>query len=192
MHPGIRLDVSGQLFPTVTLRDFAPSEQYDTNGEALLVVGGPAWNATFRELQERLPFHFEAHPLGEDDPLVLDAEGQRHLRPTWGPEATVRSDVSMVVRLTLDDGRLVYLLGGCLTYGVLGAAKLLLDERTAPANIDFIENYAQGADFIVACRAHRLGTFLEAPYLPANPPLAVLVRSDTSTDFRPVLLDRSM
>lgn len=181
-----------QLFPTVTLRDFAPSEHYDTNGEALLVVGGPAWNATFREFQERLPFCFEEHPLGEDDPLVLDAGGKRRLGPSWGPGATVRSDVSVVVRLTLDDGRLVYLLGGCLTYGVLGAAKLLLDERTAPANIDFIERCAQGADFIVACRSHRLGTFLEAPYLPANAPLAVLVRSDASSEFRPVVLDRAM
>jgi hypothetical protein len=100
--------------------------------------------------------------------------------------------VSIVVRLTLDDGRLVYLLGGCLTYGVLGAAKLLLDERTAPANIDFIERCVQGADFIVACRSHRLGTFLEAPYLPANGPSAVLVRSDASSEFRPVVVDRTM
>ncbi len=181
-----------QLFPSVTLRDFAPSEHYDTNGDALLVVGGPAWNATFREFQERLPFHFEEHPIGDDDPLVLDADGERRLGPSWGPGSTVRADVSIVVRLTLDDGHLVYLLGGCLTYGVLGAAKLLLDERTAPANIDFIERYAQGADFIVACRSHRLGTFLEAPYLQANAPLAVLVRSAASSDFRPVFLDRTM
>ncbi|MGH3932885.1 MAG: hypothetical protein ACRDTF_23255 [Pseudonocardiaceae bacterium] len=57
-----------QLAPTVTVRDFAPSEHYDTQADVLVVVGGPPWNATYREFLPQLPFYFEPHPLGEDDP----------------------------------------------------------------------------------------------------------------------------
>lgn len=131
-----------QLFPGIAVRDFAPSEHFDANADALIVIGGPPWNATFREFQARLPFHFEPRPLGEDDPLILHGLNDRAFAPRWAPTGTLRSDVALFVRLTLEDGPLVFLLGGCLTHGVLGAAKGFLDPRVAPSNIDLVERFA--------------------------------------------------
>jgi hypothetical protein len=177
-----------QLYPSLPVRDFAPSEHYDTNADALVVIGGPPWNATFREFQARLPLHFEPRSLGEDDPLILDDADGRTLAPTWTSTGTLRSDIALFVRLTLEDGPLVYLLGGCLTHGVLGAAKCFLDPRTAPANINFIEHYAHGLDFVLVCDANRIGGFLETPNLSSRDPLTLLVRDDNSTNFRSVLV----
>jgi hypothetical protein len=55
-----------QACPDVTVRDFSPSEHFSTDADSLIVIGGPPWNAKFREFLPQLPFYFESHPLGED------------------------------------------------------------------------------------------------------------------------------
>src|SRR5439155_5995245 len=38
-----------QACPGVTIRDFSPSEHYDVDTDRLVVIGGPRWNAKYRE-----------------------------------------------------------------------------------------------------------------------------------------------
>ena len=99
-----------QLNPDVTVRDFAPSEYFDTQADVLCVVGGPPWNAKFREFLPMLPFHFEPHPLGEDDPLVVPELGLT-IGPHWTARQELLQDLAVLTRLTLGNGTTVFLFG---------------------------------------------------------------------------------
>jgi hypothetical protein len=84
-----------QTASDVTVRDFSPSEYYDTNAERLVVIGGPPWNAKYREFLPQLPYHFEPHPLGEDDPLVIPQLGDLAIGPRWTPRGQLLQDVAV-------------------------------------------------------------------------------------------------
>ncbi|WP_412013805.1 hypothetical protein [Nocardia sp. KC 131] len=73
-----------QLAPSVVVRDFAPSEYYDIHADVLVVIGGPRLNAKYREFLPQLPFRFDPHPLGEDDPLVAPDLDDLTLSPRCG------------------------------------------------------------------------------------------------------------
>lgn len=165
-----------QALPTVNIRDFSPSEYYEASTDTLIVIGGPPWNAKFREFLPQLPFWFEPHPLGEDDPLVIPLLGERKLGPVWTPRLELLSDVAVFVRLTLRQGTTVFLLGGCLTLGVLGAAKCFLQEERGAANARHIAELVGDRDFVLVTEAARVGGITDVADLIRSGPLLLLAR----------------
>lgn len=165
-----------QTFPDLRIRDFSPSEYFDTSADALFVLGGPSWNAKFREFQVQLPFYFEPHPLGEDDPLVVPLLSEQRFGPSWAPGAQLVSDISAFVRLTLAGGMRIFLVAGCLTLGVLGAAKCFLQAERGATNAEVIGKLAGQQDFILVTEATRIGGITDVADLSAAGPLLLLVR----------------
>ena len=167
-----------QLFPREKIRDFSPSEYYDTNTQALIVIGGPAWNSKFRDFQSSLPFHFIERPLGEDDLVIIDLEPMDGyiFKPIWNQNRSLIKDISIFARIQVSKDLPVFLLAGCLTFGVLGAAKCFLDEDCAPSNAKYIMRYIKNRDFILVCETSRLGHFTKTPSFTTSEPLVVLAR----------------
>ncbi|WP_394617395.1 hypothetical protein JNUCC0626_48700 [Lentzea sp. JNUCC 0626] len=178
-----------QLSPDVVVRDFAPSEYYDTQADVLCVVGGPPWNATFREFLPMLPFYFEPHALGEDDPLVLPALGLT-IGPHWTAKQELLQDLAVLTRLTLANGTTVFLFGGCLTLGVLGAARCLLEPDRGSRSADYITDLVGLDDFVLVTEARRVGALIDVPDLSAVEPLLVLAR--TANDPFTVVVDNTI
>lgn len=165
-----------QLAPTVTIRDFAPSEYYDTQADVLVVVGGPPWNAKYREFLPQLPFYFEPHPLGEDDPLVVPSLKGLTLGPRWTERQELLEDLAVFTRLTLAQGTTVFLLGGCLTLGVLGAAHCLLEAERGARSVRYVTEQVGGADFVLVTEARRIGGITDVADLTVVNPLLLLAR----------------
>lgn len=165
-----------QLSPEVIVRDFAPSEYFDTQADVLCVVGGPPWNAKFREFLPMLPFHFEPHPLGEDDPLVIPSLGLT-IGPHWTPRQELLQDLAVLTRLTLSNGTTVFLFGGCLTLGVLGAARCLLELDHGLRSAEYMTKLVGRDDFVLVTEARRVGGLIDVADLSTTEPLLVLARS---------------
>ena len=165
-----------QLAPAVTTRDFAPSEYYDTQADVLVVVGGPPWNAKYREFLPQLPFSFEPHPLGEDDPLVVPGLNGLVLGPRWTERNELLEDLTVFTRLTLAQGTTVFLLAGCLTLGVLGAARCLLEAERGARSVRYINEQVGDADFVLVTEARRIGGITDVADLTVVSPLLLLAR----------------
>ncbi|WP_158889086.1 hypothetical protein [Amycolatopsis anabasis] len=169
-----------QLAPTVTIRDFAPSEYYDTQADVLVVVGGPPWNATYREFLPQLPFYFEPHPLGEDDPLVVPDLHGLTLGPRWTERQELLEDLAVFTRLTLAHGTTVFLLGGCLTLGVLGAARCLLEAERGARSVGYLTEQVGDDDFVLVTEARRVGGITDVADLTMVHPLLLLARRNNN------------
>lgn len=179
-----------QLFTHVHLRDFSPSEYLDTNTLGLVVIGGPPWNSTFREFQSQLPFHFIPRPLGEDDPLCVHALKNCLFHPVWSTNKNLLHDISLFVRIRIQKGVPIFLIGGCLTFGVLGAAKCFLDNVTGVANVEYIESLVDGRDFVLVFETERIGGFVKTTDLCHRKPLVLLLRDEMNEPFK-LLVDNS-
>lgn len=175
-----------QLAPRMPVRDFAPSEHHDSNASAVIVIGGPPWNAKYREFLPQLPYHFEPHPLGEDDPLVVPVLDGSPIGPRWTSGAELVDDVGVFTRLTLASGTTVFLLGGCLTAGVLGAARTFLHGDVAPGNVAWVDERVGANDVVVVVEARRLGGMTDAADIATNGPLIALARPHPSGRFEVV------
>jgi hypothetical protein len=165
-----------QLAPTVTIRDFAPSEYYDTQADVVVVAGGPPWNAKYREFLPQLPFYFEPHPLGEDDPLVVPDLNGLTLGPRWTERQELLEDLAVFTRLTLAQGTTVFLLGGCLTLGVLGAARSLLEAERGARSVRYVTEQVGDDDFVLITEARRIGGITDVADLTMVNPLLLLSR----------------
>lgn len=169
-----------QIAPTVTIRDFAPSEYYDTQADTVVVVGGPPWNAKYREFLPQLPFYFEPHPLGEDDPLVFPALPGVLLGPRWTQRQELLEDLAVFTRLTLAQGTTVFLLGGCLTLGVLGAARCFLEGERGASSARYLTEHVGQDDFVLVTEARRVGGITDVADLTMIDPLLLLSRSNNA------------
>lgn len=176
-----------QLAPRTPVRDFAPSEHHGSDASAVIVIGGPPWNAKYREFLPQLPYRFEPHPLGEDDPLVVPILDSAPIGPRWTSGAELVDDVGVFTRLTLASGTTVFLLGGCLTAGVLGAARTFLHADVAPANAAWIGEQVGTNDVVVVVEARRLGGMTDAADIATNGPLVALARPHPSARFEVVV-----
>ncbi|MCK2237414.1 MULTISPECIES: hypothetical protein [unclassified Crossiella] len=169
-----------QLAPAATVRDFAPSEYYDNRADILVVAGGPPWNATYREFLPHLPFHFKPNPLGEDDPLVVPTLDNLTMGPRWTEHQELLEDLAVFSRLTLAHGTTVFLLGGCLTLGVLGAAHALLEGERGARSVAYVERKVGADDFVLVTETRRVGAFTDVADLTAEPPLLLLSRRNNN------------
>ena len=169
-----------RVSPGATIRDFAPSEYHDANADTLIVIGGPPWNAKYREFLPQLPFHFEPNALGEDDPLVIPQLGQLVMGPVWSPARDLLEDLAVMSRLTLAQGTVVYLLGGCLTLGVLGAAKLFLHGPQSARNIEYMAGEVGQDDFVLVSEVRRIGGLTDTLDLTTADPLLLMTRTNNA------------
>ncbi len=165
-----------QVAPDVHMRDFTPSEYHDTEVDSLVVIGGPPWNAQYRRFLPQLPYYFAPHPLGQDDPLVVPQLDDVSIGPRWTRSGELLEDLAVFTRLTLAGTTTVFLLAGCLTLGVLGAARCFLHAEHGAANADYITDLVGDDDFVLVTEARRIGAIIDVIDLAVVPPLFVLAR----------------
>lgn len=169
-----------RYLPEATIRDFSPSEYYDSQADELIVVGGPPWNSKYREFQNIMPLFFKSNPDGEDDPLV---DGNTSYFPEWLPDGSLKTDVSLFARITLRAAhQQIKLTGGCLTAGVLGAARCFLDQSIAAPNIEWVTERASSSDFVLAFRTAKVGALLDPPLL-SDPGMRILFVRNAQGEF---------
>lgn len=167
-----------QLGIDVHVRDFAPSEYHDSDTDILVVIGGPPWNTKYREFLPQLPYYFEPHLPGQDDPLVVPGLDDLTLGPRWSKDQDLLEDLAVFTRLTLSQGPTVFLLGGCLTLGVLGAARCFLQGERGADNARYITDLVGDADMVAVTEARRVGGIADVADLTRINPLLVLARDD--------------
>lgn len=175
--------------PGLMVRDFLPSEYFSTDADSLIVIGGPRWNAKLREVLPQLPFHFAPHHLGEDDQLAVPQLADLRLAPRWTADGELLADLAVFTRLTLARGTVVFLLGGCLTLGVLAAAQCFLHGELGAMNAGYVGARLGEADFVLVVEARRIGGITDVADLARTEPLLLLARRDSSP-FQ-VLADRT-
>ena len=168
-----------QAFPAATIRDFYPGEYYNADPDCLIVLGAPHRNIVYAEFSPHLPCRFVPPP---DAGITFPGHGDIGLAPLWAPEGELLADLSVITRLTLDQGTTVILLGGCLTLGVLGAAKCLLNGERGQRNTAYLDGLAPGGDLIAVTATRKIGGITDTSDLAATEPLLLLTR-DTSGGF---------
>ena len=167
-----------QAVPEISIRDFSPSEYFDSDAECMIVIGGPPWNAKFREFLPQLPFYFEPHSLGEDDPFVIPDLDHLTMGPRWARGGELLEDLAVFTRLSLGQGTAVFLLGGCLTLGVLGGARCFLQRHRGARNARYVTDMVGGNDFVLVTEVRRVGGITDTPDLVSVPPLVLLTREN--------------
>lgn len=167
-----------QGFPAATIRDFHPGEYYNAEPDSLIVLGGPDRNAAYAEFGPHLPYRFTPPP---GPAVAFPDHGQVRLAPLWAPEGELLADLTVITRLTLDQGTTVILLGGCLTLGVLGAAKCLLNGDRGLRNTAYLHAAASGGDVVAVTATRKIGGITDTLDLTAAEPLLLLTRDPAGT-----------
>ncbi|MDJ0344198.1 hypothetical protein QMK19_29205 [Streptomyces sp. H10-C2] len=165
-----------QTFPTATIRDFHPGEYYSAEPDCLIVLGAPHRNTAYADFGPHLPCRFTPPP---DAAITFPGHGDIRLTPLWAPEGELLADLTVITRLTLGQGTTVILLGGCLTLGVLGAAKCLLNGERGRRNTAYLNNLAPGGDLIAVIATRKIGGITDTTDLTATEPLLLLTRDTT-------------
>jgi hypothetical protein len=177
------------------VRDYASSEYHEPHDSqadrqhVLIIVGGPPSNATYSQFQRHLPCGFELHAEGEDRSLLVPTLGLT-LRPHWTPDQELVEDLAVFARLTFARGLTVFLLAGCLAFGVLVAAQCFLHRELGASNVRYAHNHAGGDDFILLTEARRFGDITDVPDLATAGPLLLMSRRDKTDPFT-ALVDNS-
>ncbi|GAA1930555.1 hypothetical protein [Streptantibioticus ferralitis] len=162
-----------QAFPAAIIRDFYPGEYYNADPDCLIVLGAPHRNAVYAEFGPHLPCRFTPPP---DAAITFPGHGDVRLAPSWAPEGELLADLTVITRLTLDQGTTVVLLGGCLTLGVLGAAKCLLNGERGQRNTAYLGDLAPVGDLIAVTATRKIGGITDTPDLTSAEPLLLLTR----------------
>ena len=162
-----------QKFPTATIRDFHPGEYYNAEPDCLIVLGAPERNTAYAEFSPHLPYRFTSPP---ETAITFPSHGDIRLAPLWAPEGELLADLTVITRLTLDQGTTVILLGGCLTLGVLGAAKCLLNGERGQRNTTYLDNLAPSGDIVTVTATRKIGGITGTPDLTTTEPLLLLTR----------------
>lgn len=177
------------------VRDYAPSEYHDPHDSqadrdlVLIIVGGPPQNATYRQFQRDLPCNFQLHAESEERSLLVQTLGLT-LRPHWTPDQELVEDLAVFTRLTFARGLTVFLLGGCLTFGVLVAAQCFLHRGLGARNVRYVGNHAGSDDFILITEARRFGDITDVPDFATVGPLLLMSRRTKNDPFT-ALVDNS-
>lgn len=137
-------------FPLCRTANFRSDKYQDSSSTSSLVVGGPVWNEVAKNIQAALPLRFIDGGDGNDDPIAEYVDGKEILHSPLLVEGVLECDVSYLARVDMHDGSHTFLISGCRTYGVLGAAKAFFEPSTASANIQFIESWCGSSDFVIA------------------------------------------
>jgi len=173
-----------RIFRHAHVTDYVASEYPEREPGLLLIVGGPPWNALFRQRAEDLPFHFLSNELGIDDPLVIDSI-EETISPTYSAAGRLSSDVALLVRRNSGSGRWIWMFGGCLTLGVLGAAMAVLEPTVAESNAIWLRQRlpTERASFVVAFRVWRAGSSVALQSFTDEAPIALLAQATPSRSF---------
>jgi hypothetical protein len=177
------------------VRDYASSEYHEPHdghadrGHVLIVVGGPPSNAIYPQFQRHLPCGFELRAEGEDRSLLVPTLGLT-LRPHWTPDQELVEDLAVFARLTFARGLTVFLLAGCLAFGVLVAAQCFLHRELGPRNVRYAHNHAGGDDFILLTEARRFGDITDVPDFATVGPLLLMSRRNKNDPYT-ALVDNS-
>ncbi|MFE3629382.1 hypothetical protein [Streptomyces goshikiensis] len=162
-----------QGFPAATIRDFHPGEYYNAEPDCLVVLGAPDRNTAYAEFGPHLPYRFTPPPAPS---ITFPDHTGTALSPRWTPEGELLADLSVITRLTLAQGTRVVLLGGCLTLGVLGAAKCLFNGDHGIRNTGYLNDLAGERDLIVVTETGRIGGITDTPDFTTTRPLLALTR----------------
>lgn len=145
-------------FPHIRTANYRSDRYEDDNPDTnVLIVGGPVWNNIARSVQASLPLQFLDGGDGFDDPVQnnLCSDTPQYRPKTY--DNIISEDVSYFARVYRNDGTYSFLISGCRTYGVLGAAKAFLEDDVAAQNIQLIEDHCGNSDFVAAFYTRVLG-----------------------------------
>ncbi|MGH3094987.1 MAG: hypothetical protein ACRDMV_03175 [Streptosporangiales bacterium] len=104
--------------------------------------------------------------------------GDLTIGPRWTERMELLEDLAVFTRLTLAQETSVFLLGGCLTLGVLGAAKCFLHGARGAHNARQVTDLVGNRDFVLVAEARRVGGIADTPDLTMAEPLLLLARDD--------------
>jgi hypothetical protein len=159
------------------VNSYDPHDSQADRDHALIIVGGPPQNAAYRQFQRHIPCEFQFQAENEDRSLFVPTLGLT-LRPHWTPDQELVEDLAMFTRLTFARGLTVYLLGGCLTFGVLVAAQCFLHRELGARNVRYVHNHSGDDDFVVITEARRFGDITDVPdFATVGPLLLMSLRS---------------
>jgi hypothetical protein len=167
-----------QVCPDSIIRDFGASEFYGQDGQILVVVGGPTRNATCRAFLPQLPVRYTS-----DHTLVIQSTNQT-IGPRRSDDGALLNDVAMFARVAVGRETTVFLVGGCLTLGVMGAAKLFLQSSRGARHVAYVSEIAGSHDFVLITEARRVVGITDVGDLTTDGPLLLLVRE---THLKPYL-----
>jgi hypothetical protein len=172
-----------RLFPSLIIRDFTSEEHLAYESENVIIIGGPPLNVKSKHLQDHLPYSFLEKPLGEDDPLVVNRLPDYIFCPKWSNEGSLLSDISLFARLRYAHSSSIYILAGCLTTGVLGAAKSMLTGTEAFENIDFVSSRVGEADFVVIFETRRHAGIISSHSFRMRSPLVLMMKINSEYEI---------
>jgi len=179
-------------FPTKQFRDFPASEYRTSDAPARILIGGPAWNQKVRDTLHYLPFNWIQRSDEEDDTIGLHS--RYGVSEEFSPQAdsigNIIRDVSVAARLTDSSGRVTHLFAGCLTSGVLGAARSLLFDGVGHDNARYVLDVAGGKDYAILFATDVLMADGMPPKFFSRPPLYTFVRDNSFAEFRLVVAAR--
>ncbi|MGQ0776561.1 MAG: hypothetical protein ACT4NY_19400, partial [Pseudonocardiales bacterium] len=98
------------------------------------------------------------------------------IKPRWTERQELLDDLAVFTRLTLAQGTTVFLLGGCLTLGVLGSARCLLEAARGARSVRYVTEQVGHADFVLVTEARRIGGITDVADLTMVNPLLLLAR----------------
>jgi hypothetical protein len=172
-----------QVCPDSIIRDFGASEFYGQDGQTLIVVGGPTRNATCRAFLPQLPVRYRSDGARSDHTLVVQSTSQT-IGPRRGDDGALLNDVAMFARVAVGRETTVFLVGGCLTLGVMGAAKLFLQSSRGARHVAYVSEIVGSHDFVLLTEARRVVGITDVGDLTTDGPLLLLVRE---THLKPYL-----
>jgi len=116
-----------RFFPAIRIFECTCNDMpLEANNENLIVIGGIAWNKLTAQITQsiNLPFVQRDGGPGNPDPIDDIRSEERYL-PTIAEDGTVQMDIGYFVRIPnpANKKRLLFIVNGILTFGVLGVAR---------------------------------------------------------------------
>lgn len=131
-----------RCFPSIrifesTCNDIPP----EANSENLIVIGGIAWNRLTSQITQSINLPFVQRDGGPGNPdSIDDIRSESRYLPTISEDGTVHEDIGYFVRIPNPSNKrkLLFVVNGILTYGVLGVARCFTEEIQGAENCSSI------------------------------------------------------
>lgn len=169
-----------RTFPRTEVIDLVDQEDIGLEFQNLIALGGPSWNQRTRNVQKKLPFWIEEMGEGIDDVVKLkDIKGLRKktYQPEWSSEQNLIRDVSIVTRIKINKNSCIFIFCGCLTHGVLGAVKSVLNFKTGYQNAKYLADNANDNDLAAIFYSQNLGSEIVPPNFEEAKDFLLLIQS---------------
>lgn len=168
-----------QYFPNKAIFEYTSDEYSFQSNSNCLIIGGPVWNTIAQDFQKTLPLRFIDGGVGKDDPVEDCFRDDKCKFYPELRESEIVSDISYFARINQGDKTNAFLISGCRTLGVLGAAKVFCEESVSSQNINLISDLAEENDFILVFKTRVIGSRIIPTLLKPHLILSLYIRLET-------------